>query len=73
MEGRVQLRCAECGRTKEVVGEIPQEYIECFARAVREEGWVPRPGVEFKMICGQCLRRYEGHESVDDGKKIRKK
>ena len=73
MEGRVQLRCAECGRLKEISGEIPEEYVECFSRAVREEGWVPRPGVEWKMICGQCLGNYAGHESVDDGEKIRKK
>ena len=72
MEGRVHLRCAECGRTKEVSGEIPEEYIECFAKAVREEGWVPRPGAEWKLICGQCLRGYEGHESVDDDEKVKR-
>ncbi|HVS32534.1 MAG TPA: hypothetical protein VMS98_13910 [Thermoanaerobaculia bacterium] len=72
MEGRVQLRCAECGKTKEIAGEIPKEYIDRFAAAVQEEGWVPRPGAELKIICGRCLRRYEGHESVDDAKKIRK-
>ena len=73
MEGRVQLRCAECGRTKEISGEIPEEYIGCYAKAVKEEGWVPRPGGELTMICGQCLKRYEGHESVDDEEKVRGK
>ena len=72
MEGRVRLLCAECGRTKEISGEIPAEYVDRFAKAVAEEGWVPRPGAEYwKMICGQCLRRYEGHESVDDEEKVR--
>lgn len=73
MEGRVQLRCAECGRAKEISGEIPDEYIDCFAKAVREGGWVPRPGVEWKMICGECLKRYAGHESVDDAEKMKRK
>ena len=71
MEGRVQLRCAECGRTREISGEIPNEYVDCFAKAVRDEGWVPRPGVvEWKMICGICLGRDRGHESVDDAEKM---
>lgn len=71
MEGRVRLQCAECGRTKEISGEIPEEYTDCFAKAVKEDGWVPRPGVEWKMICGQCLRAYAGHETVDDDEKVR--
>ena len=71
MEGRVQLRCGECGRVKEVSGEIPEEYTECFARAVREEGWVPRPGGEPAFVCGACLRReFAGHETVDDEEKV---
>ena len=71
MEGRVQVRCAECGKTREVSGEIPREYVECFARIVTEDGFVPRPGVNFALICGSCLEKYEGHESVDDERKIR--
>ena len=71
MEGRVRLTCAECGRTSEVSGEIPEEYTACFARMVRQEGWVPRPGVELAMICGQCATRYAGHETVDDEDKVR--
>jgi hypothetical protein len=71
MEGRVQIRCAECGTTREVSGEIPRDYIECFAKIVREDGFAPRPGVPaFALICGSCLKNYEGHESVDDGVKI---
>ena len=42
MEGRVQIRCAECGMTREVSGEIPIEYTECFAKIVREDGFAPR-------------------------------
>jgi hypothetical protein len=72
MEGRVRLSCDECGRTKDISGEIPDEYIDCFAKAVTEDGWVPRPGVEWKMICGQCLQKYHGHETVDDEEKVRK-
>jgi hypothetical protein len=71
MEGRVRLTCAECARTSEVSGEIPEEYTACFAKRVREEGWVPRPGVELAMICGQCATRYAGHETVDDEEKVR--
>ena len=67
MEGRVQIRCAECGKTREISGEIPEEYIASFARLVEEEGFVPRPGVGQAFICGDCLaRNYSGHESVDD-------
>lgn len=73
MEGRVRLCCDECGRTKEISGEIPGEYVDCFAKAVKDEGWVPRPGVEWKMICGVCLGKYLGHESVDDEEKVKGK
>ena len=72
MEGRVQIRCAECGMTREVSGEIPIEYTECFAKIVREDGFAPRPGISpFALVCGRCLRKFEGHESVDDERKIR--
>ena len=72
MEARVTVTCAECGRTREVSGEIPDEYIECFARIVAEDGFVPRPGRGVALICGACLRRYEGvgTESRDDADKI---
>lgn len=73
MEGRVQLRCAECGKTRECSGEIPDEYTACFTRLIREDGFVPRPGVELALICGDCLRNYEGHESVDDEEKIQRR
>jgi hypothetical protein len=66
MEGRVIIRCAECGRTREVSGEIPAEYTKCFMDVVREDGFVPRPGNQLVLICGVCLKKYEGHESVDD-------
>lgn len=73
MEARVQLRCGECELTREVAGEIPDEYIRSFETAVREEGWVPRPGSPDTLICRQCLLRYEGHESVDDEEKIQER
>ena len=68
MEGRVLLKCGECERTAEIVGEIPDEYTKSFDEAVHRDGWVPRPGTDDSpLICRECLRRrYEGHESVDD-------
>ena len=45
MEGRVLLKCGECELTREIVGEIPDEYTKSFADAVHQDGWVPRPGV----------------------------
>ena len=73
MEGRVRIRCVECGKTREVSGEIPEEYTDCFVKIVREDGFVPRPGVDLAFICGACLLRYAGHESVDDEDKVRGK
>ena len=72
MEGRVLLTCSECGRTREVAGEMPEEYTNDFAKAVRDEGWVPRPGATSgAFIDGECLRRgYAGHETVDDEEKV---
>ena len=70
MEGRVRIRCAECGRIAECSGEIPEEYTSCFAKIVREEGFVPRPGAQFAMICGNCLKKFSGHETVDDQDKV---
>lgn len=72
MEARATVTCAECGRTREVSGEIPDEYTECFARVVREDGFVPRPGATPAFVCGECLRAYEGagSESEDDADKI---
>lgn len=73
MEGRVKIVCAECGRSREVSGEIPEEYTDCFIKIVREDGFVPRPGVAtLTFICGTCLRHYEGHETVDDEEKVRR-
>jgi hypothetical protein len=70
MEGRVLLRCGECGRTREVAGEIPDEYIRSFDEAVHQDGWSPRPGNVNVLVCRQCLLRFEGHESVDDEEKV---
>ena len=72
MEGRTLLTCSDCGRTREIVGEMPEEYTDCFVKAVREEGWVPRPGSATAFVDGACLRReYAGHETVDDEEKVR--
>ena len=71
MEGRVLVVCAECGRRREVSGEMPDEYRACFVQIIEEDGFVPRPGVALALICGQCARGYEGHETVDDGEKVR--
>ena len=71
MEGRVLLKCGECELTREVVGEIPEEYTRNFDIAVHEDGWVPRPGPENSLICRDCLGKYSGHETVDDEEKVR--
>jgi hypothetical protein len=71
MEGRVRIQCAECGLTREVSGEIPEEYTDCFVQVIREDGFVPRPGVAFAFVCGKCVMRYAGHETMDDEEKIR--
>ncbi len=72
MEGRVKIVCAECGHSREVSGEMPEEYTACFASIVRDDGFVPRPGVGLAFICGACLRKFEGHETVDDEEKVRR-
>lgn len=71
MEGRVVLQCGECARTREIVGEIPDEYIRSFDDAVHRDGWAPKPGANSTaLICRDCLlRAYAGHETVDDDPK----
>jgi hypothetical protein len=68
VEARATVTCAECGKTREVAGEIPDEYTACFARIVKEDRFVPQPGTAVAFICGACLRAYEGPgtESRDD-------
>lgn len=72
MEGRVLLRCGECDLTREIAGEIPDEYIRSFDDAVHRDGWAPRPGATSpSLICRACLARsYAGHETVDDEEKV---
>ena len=71
MEGRVLLKCAECGKSREVSGEMPEEYTACFSQVIAEDGFVPRPGVNLAMICGDCARSYYGHETRDDEEKVK--
>lgn len=72
MEGRVLLRCGECDLTREIVGEIPEEYTRAFDHAVHTDGWVPRPGANTPdLICRECLLKYSGHETVDDEEKVK--
>ena len=71
MEGRVLLKCGECDLTREIVGEIPEEYTRCFDEAVHRDGWVPKPGANTpQLICHDCLMKYAGHETVDDEEKV---
>ena len=71
MEGQVQLRCRDCGRSASVRGEIPEEYTKCFRDVVTRDGWVVAPGAQCDFVCGECLRtKYAGHETVDDAKKL---
>jgi len=61
VEGRTILRCADCNRTREISGELPDE---------REEGWVPKPGAHVAFMCGECAAKYMGHETSDDEAKV---
>ena len=72
MEGRVLVQCGECDLTREIVGEIPDEYIRRFDDAVHKDGWAPRPGAnDGSLICRDCLAAsYAGHETVDDEEKV---
>jgi hypothetical protein len=71
MEGRVLLKCGECELTREIHGEIPEEFTKCFDDAVHQDGWVPRPGAnDGSLICRDCLMKYSGHETVDDEEKV---
>jgi hypothetical protein len=71
VEGRVLVVCAECGRRREVSGEMPEDYLACFQQIVAEEGFVPRPGVSLALICGACAATYKGSETADDEAKIK--
>jgi hypothetical protein len=72
VEGRTLLTCGECELTREIVGEIPDEYTRSFDEAVHEDGWVPRPGANSaSLICRDCLVKYSGHETVDDEEKVK--
>lgn len=66
MEGRVQVVCSDCGRTREISGEMPGDYTACFLEVVREDGFVPRPGNAAAFVCGACFQDYEGSETRDD-------
>ena len=72
MQGQALLRCRDCGRTATVSGEMPAEYSACFVQVVQRDGWVvaPSPGARCELLCGQCLRSYEGSETHDDAEKI---
>ena len=70
MEGQVLLRCRDCGRTASVSGEMPEEYSSCFLEVARRDGWVVAPGARLDMLCGECLRSYQGSETKDDGEKL---
>ena len=71
MEGQVQLRCRDCGRTASVRGELPAEYTACFQEVIRRDGWVIAPGdAKCDLLCGACLATYEGSETRDDAEKI---
>ena len=70
MEGRALLECGECRKTRQISGELPDEYIRSFDAAVHQDGWAPRPGNSHTLICHDCLLKYAGHETVDDEEKV---
>jgi hypothetical protein len=70
MEGQVQLKCRDCGRTASVRGEIPVEYTKCFRDVIARDGWVIAPLAQCEILCGACFATYAGHETVDDAEKL---
>ena len=70
MQGQTLLRCRDCGRTASVSGEMPADYFNCFMKVVQRDGWVVAPGSRCEMLCGECLKTYEGSETHDDGENI---
>jgi hypothetical protein len=70
MQGQAQLRCKDCGRTASVRGEMPVEYFACFVKVVQRDGWVVAPGNTCALLCGECLKSYEGSETHDDAEKL---
>lgn len=50
---------------------MPEEYFACFVEVVQRDGWVVAPGSRVELLCGRCLKNYEGSETRDDGEKIR--
>jgi len=53
-----------------VSGELPAEYFACFVQVVQRDGWVVAPGSRVELLCGACLKSYEGSETHDDAEKI---
>jgi len=70
VQGQAQLRCRDCGRMATVSGELPAEYFACFVQVVQRDGWVVAPGSRVELLCGACLKSYEGSETHDDAEKI---
>ncbi len=70
MEGQTRITCRDCGRTAGVRGEMPAEYFACFLQVVQRDGWVVAPGSRVELLCGTCLRNYEGSETHDDAENI---
>jgi hypothetical protein len=71
MKGQALLVCRDCGRTASVTGEIPDDYSACFIEVVQRDGWVVAPSNKVDLLCGACLRTYEGSETHDAAEKIR--
>jgi len=53
-----------------VRGELPGEYFSSFIEVVQRDGWVVAPGSRVELLCGECLKEYEGSETHDDAEKI---
>ena len=70
MEGRGELCCDDCGRRDEISGEMPAEYASCFVDVAVKGGWVVKPGSRVALLCGECLKNYEGSETKDDAAKM---
>ena len=73
MKGQAVLTCRDCRRTATVSGELPAEYSSCFRKVIADGGWVVAPGDRGDLLCGECLRTYEGSETHDDAEKVRRR
>ena len=50
--------------------EAAVDHESVVVSALLERGWVVAPGSRCEMLCGECLKNYEGSETHDDAEKL---